>query len=92
MSFSQVLNLLAMSHNSPRKEERLEWLLTCPLHCLSPSKQENCLVKMVFSGRKLLMWLAFSAINKYIELVWSVVTSSGAEVVKIEKSIQNISW
>ena len=28
MSFSQVLDLLSMSHNSLRKEETLEWLLT----------------------------------------------------------------
>ena len=31
-SFSQVRDLLAMSYNSPRKEEMLEWLLTCHWH------------------------------------------------------------
>jgi hypothetical protein len=30
MSYSKVLDLLAMSHNSPKKEDMLEWLLTCP--------------------------------------------------------------
>jgi hypothetical protein len=69
MSFSQVLDLLAMSLNSPRKEEMLEWLLTCPWHGPSPSQQEDCLAKMIYSGRKLVMGLAFSAISKYIELV-----------------------
>ena len=57
-SFSQVLDLLAMSHNSPMKEEMLEWLLTCPWHGLSPSQQEDCLAKMIYSGRKLMMGLA----------------------------------
>ena len=79
MSFSQVLDLLAMSLNSPRKEEMLEWLLTCPWHGLSPSQQEDCLAKMTYSGRKMVMWLAFSAISKYIELV----TSAWAEIGKI---------
>jgi len=60
MSYSQVLVLLAMSHNSPRKEEMLEWLLTCPWHGLSASQQEDCLAKMIYSGRKLVMGLAFS--------------------------------
>ena len=36
-------------------------------HRLSPSQQEDCLAKMVFSGRK----LAFSTISKYRELVTS---------------------
>jgi hypothetical protein len=64
MSFSQVLDMLAMSLNSPRKEEMLEWLLTCPWHGLSPCQQEDCLAKMIYSGRKLVMGLAFSAISK----------------------------
>ena len=58
MSYSQVLDLLAMSHNSPMKEEMLEWLLTSPWYCLSPSQQEDCLAKMIYSGRKLMMGLA----------------------------------
>jgi hypothetical protein len=78
MSFSQVLDLLAMSLNSPRKEDMLEWLLTCPWHGLSPSQQEDCLAKMIYSGRKLVMGLAFSAVSKYIALV----TSAGAEIGK----------
>ena len=78
MFISQVLDLLAMSHNSPMKEEMLEWLLTCPWHGLSPSQQEDCQAKMIYSGRKLVMGLVFSAISKYIELV----TSAGAEVGK----------
>ena len=76
MSFSQVLDLLARSYNSPRKEEMLEWLLTCHWHGLSASQQEDCLAKMIYSGRKLVMGLALSAIGKYIELV----TSAEAEV------------
>ena len=45
-----------------------------PLSCL----QEDCLAKMIYSGRKLVVGLAFSATSKYIELV----TSAGAEVGK----------
>ena len=87
MSFSQVLDLLAMSLNSPRKEEMLEWLLTCPWHGLSPSQQEDCLAKMIYSGRKLVMGLAFSAISKYIELVtsaWAVIGKSVGMVLEVE--------
>ena len=73
-----MLDLLARSYNSPRKEEMLEWLLTCHWHGLSASQQEDCLAKMIYSGRKLVMGLTFSAISKYIELV----TSAGAEVGK----------
>jgi hypothetical protein len=46
----------------------LEWLLTCPWYGLSPSQQEDCLAKMIYSGRKLVMGLAFFTISKYIEL------------------------
>ena len=38
----------------------LLWLLTCPWHGLFPSQQEDCLAKMIYSGRKLVMGLAFS--------------------------------
>jgi hypothetical protein len=38
-------------------------------HCLSPSQQEDCLAKMVFSGRKLAF--SISTISKYRELVTS---------------------
>ena len=58
MSYSQVLDLLAMSHNSPMKEEMLEWLLTFSWYGLSPRQQEDCLAKMIYSGRKLMMGLA----------------------------------
>ena len=40
LSFSQILELLAMSHNFPMKEIMLKWLMTCPWHGLSPSQQE----------------------------------------------------
>ena len=52
MFYSQALDLLAMSHNSTRREEMLEGLLTCPLHGhdLSSRKQEDCLAKMIYSG------------------------------------------
>ena len=35
MSYSQVLDLPAISHSSPMKDEMLEWLLSCPWHGLS---------------------------------------------------------
>ena len=44
----------------------------------SPSQKEDCLSKMIYSGGKLVLGLAFSATSKYIELV----TSAGAEVGK----------
>ena len=78
LSYSQLLDLLALSHNSPMKEMMLERLITCPCIDLSPSQQEDCLAKMIYSGRKLVVGLAFSATSKYIELV----TSAGAEVGK----------
>ena len=71
MSYSQVLVLLAMSHNSPRKEEMLEWLLTCPWHGLPG--QDDLLREEAGDGAGL-----FYAISKYIELV----TLAGAEVCK----------
>ena len=75
MSYIQVLDLLAMSHNSPSKE----WLLTGPWQDISPSQQEYCLSKMTYPGRKMVGGLAFSATSTYIELL----TSAGAEVGKI---------
>jgi hypothetical protein len=86
MSFRQVLDLLAMSLNSPGKEEMLDWLLICPWHGLSPCQQEDCLAKMIYSGRKLVMGLAFSAISKYIELVtsaWAMIGKSVGMVLEV---------
>ena len=57
---------------------------------LAPCLQEDCLAKMIYSGRKLVVGLAFSATSKYIE----VVTSAGAEVGKIVGMVleTRLSW
>ena len=68
----KIIELLSSPHDQPSSVnpghvpgKRKCW--SCCWHCLSPSQQEDCLAKMVFSGRK----LAFSTISKYRELVTS---------------------
>ena len=58
MSYSHILDLFAMSHNSDRKEEMLVWILVCPWQKLSLQEQEDCLDKIIYSGRMLVMNLA----------------------------------
>jgi hypothetical protein len=69
MFFSQVLDLLAMSHNSPRKEEMLEWLLTCHWHGLSAGHLD-CQAKMIYSGRKLVMGLWYQQVHRAGHISW----------------------
>ena len=46
----------------------------------SPSQKEDCLSKMIYSGGKLVLGLAFSAISKYIEMYTSAVVEVGKSV------------
>ena len=79
MCYTQVMDLVAMSHNSHRKE-MLEWLLVTPWQKLSPQEQEDYLAKIIYSGRKLVTGLAYSALCKYIELVTSAGPQTGWSV------------
>ena len=69
LSHSYILDLVTMSHTSPMKEEILEWLLSCPWKDFSPSQKEDCLAKIIYTGRNLVEGPAHVALMKYIELV-----------------------
>ena len=59
MSFSNIMSVMAMSHINSRQEEVLMWLLDCPWNDLSSSQKEDCLSKMIYTGRKLVTSLAY---------------------------------
>ena len=50
MSFSHMMSVMTMSHNNPRQEKVLVWLLNCSWNDLSSSQKENCMAKMSYSG------------------------------------------
>ena len=81
MSYSQVLDLLVISHN-----------ITSVPGIVYSSQQEDCPPKMIYLGRKMVMELDLCASSKYIQILREeagdgadnkeLVTSAGAELRK----------
>jgi hypothetical protein len=86
MSFSRVLDLMAMSQNSLRKEEMLDLLLTCPWQGLSPSQQEDCMADREFFLPKLSKFAVKVAVsmNRY-QLVADILSQGKVKDWLVEK-------
>ena len=81
MSCSNIVSMMAMSHNNSRLDEVLRWLLNCSWKDLSFSYMEDCLDKMIYRRGKVVTSLSYSALIKdNIELVISAVAEIGRSV------------